>query len=98
MQAFYKRIKKMEAEIEALIDGVIDAAPASGRFDLMEHVAVPIPILVIAHILGVDESRLAEFREWSEGVILGLNPLRSAGADGAGWRRAQRSSRPTSPS
>lgn len=77
MQAFYSRIKKMEAEIEALIDGVIDAAPASGRFDLMEHIAVPIPILVIAHILGVDESRLVEFREWSEGLILGLNPMRS---------------------
>lgn len=77
MQAFYSRIKKMEAEIEALIDGVINAAPASGRFDLMEHIAVPIPILVIAHILGVDESRLVEFRAWSEGLILGLNPMRT---------------------
>ena len=77
MQAFYQRIKKMEAEIVALIDGVIDAAPASGRFDLMEHIAVPIPILVIAHILGVDESRLGEFRAWSEGLILGLNPMRT---------------------
>ena len=77
MQAFYQRIKKMEAEIVALIDGVIDAAPDSGRFDLMEHIAVPIPILVIAHILGVDESRLGEFRAWSEGLILGLNPMRT---------------------
>ncbi|MCP5180763.1 MAG: cytochrome P450 [Pseudomonadales bacterium] len=78
MQAFYQRIKKMEAEIVALIDGVIDAAPSSGRFDLMAHIAIPIPILVIAHILGVDESRLGEFREWSEGLILGLNPMRTA--------------------
>jgi len=77
MQAFYQRIKKMEAEIEALIDGVIDAAPDSGRFDLMEHIAVPVPILVIAHILGVDENRLVEFRAWSEGLILGLNPMRT---------------------
>lgn len=77
MQAFYARIKKMEAEIEALIDGIVDAAPATGRFDLMEHIAVPIPIHVIAHILGVDESRLAEFRKWSEGLILGLNPMRT---------------------
>lgn len=77
MQAFYSRIKKMEAEIEALIDRVIDAAPATGRFDLMEHIAVPIPILVIAHILGVDERRLKEFRDWSEGLILGLNPMRT---------------------
>ncbi|MEZ5596435.1 MAG: cytochrome P450 [Pseudomonadales bacterium] len=78
MQAFYQRIKKMEAEIVALIDGVIDAAPSSGRFDLMAHIAIPIPILVIAHILGVDENRLGEFREWSEGLILGLNPMRTA--------------------
>lgn len=77
MTAFYSRIKKMEADIEAIIDEIIEAAPASGRFDLMEHIAVPIPIRVIAHILGVDQSRLAEFREWSEGVILGLNPMRT---------------------
>ncbi|MCR9080105.1 MAG: cytochrome P450 [Hyphomonadaceae bacterium] len=78
VKAFYARIKKMEPEIEAMIDRVIDAAPASGQFDLMEHIAVPIPILIIAHILGVDETRLEEFRDWSEGVILGLNPMRSA--------------------
>lgn len=77
VKAFYARIKKMEPEIEAMIDGVIDAAPESGRFDLMEHIAVPLPILIIAHILGVDESRLPEFRDWSEGVILSLNPMRT---------------------
>jgi hypothetical protein len=78
VKAFYARIKKMEPEIEAMIDKVIDDAPPSGRFDLMEHIAVPIPILIIAHILGVDESRLPEFRDWSEGVILSLNPMRTA--------------------
>lgn len=77
VKAFYARIKKMEPEIEAMIDRVIEAAPSSGRFDLMEHIAVPIPILIIAHILGVDESRLPEFRDWSEGVILSLNPMRT---------------------
>lgn len=78
VKAFYARIKKMEPEIEKMIDQVIDAAPSSGPFDLMEHIAVPLPIMIIAHILGVDESRLDEFRDWSEGVILSLNPLRTA--------------------
>ncbi|MHA7857052.1 MAG: cytochrome P450 [Henriciella sp.] len=77
VKAFYARIKKMEPDIEAIIDRIIDAAPSSGRFDLMEHIAVPLPIAIIAHILGVDENRLEEFRDWSEGVILGLNPARS---------------------
>ncbi len=77
VKAFYARIKIMEPEIEAIIDRIIDAAPATGRCDLMEHIAVPLPIAIIAHILGVDENRLEEFRDWSEGVILGLNPVRS---------------------
>lgn len=80
-KAFYARINRMRPDIEAMIDQVIDAAPASGRFDLMEHIAVPIPILVIARILGVDEERLPQFREWSEQVILGLKPMRTTQED-----------------
>jgi hypothetical protein len=77
-KAFYARINRMKPEIEAIVDDTIAAAPDTGVFDLMEAVAVPIPVLVIARILGVDESRLADFREWSEAVILGLNPVRTS--------------------
>lgn len=76
-QAFYKRIQTLKSEIETIVDDIIAAAPATGRFDLMADIAVPIPVMVIARILGVDENRLAEFRDWSEGVILGLNPVRT---------------------
>jgi cytochrome P450 len=67
----------MKPQIEAIIDETINAAPASGRFDLMADIAVPIPVTVIARILGVDEERLPDFRQWSEDVILGLNPVRT---------------------
>ncbi len=77
-QAFYARIQKMKGEIEAIVDGIIDQAPRAGRYDLMAEIAVPLPVLVIARILGVDEARLSEFRQWSEDVILGLNPVRTA--------------------
>jgi cytochrome P450 len=43
----------------------------------MSTFCVPIPIDVIASILGVDPDRLTEFRLWSEGVIQGLNPFRT---------------------
>ena len=76
-KAFYARIQKMKPQIEAIIDDTIDAAPATGRFDLMADIAVPIPVTVIARILGVDEERLPDFRQWSEDVILGLNPVRT---------------------
>ena len=76
-KAFYARIQKMKPQIEAIIDETINAAPAFGRFDLMADIAVPIPVTVIARILGVDEERLPDFRQWSEDVILGLNPVRT---------------------
>ncbi|MGB2178465.1 MAG: cytochrome P450, partial [Hyphomonas sp.] len=76
-KAFYTRINKMKDQIEAIVDDTIEAAPASGVFDLMAEIAVPIPVTVIARILGVDEERLTDFRDWSEAVILGLNPVRT---------------------
>jgi len=43
----------------------------------MSAFCVRVPIDVIASILGVDRGRLAEFRDWSEGLIQGLNPFRN---------------------
>jgi hypothetical protein len=43
----------------------------------MTTFCVPVPIDVIASILGVDPGRLAEFRTWSEGVIQVFNPFRT---------------------
>lgn len=76
-RAFYARINAMKPQIEAIVDDIIARAPAAGPFDLMSHIAVPLPVLVIARIIGVDEDRLPDFRQWSEDVILGLNPVRT---------------------
>ena len=87
--AFYKRIQHMKGDLEAIIDRVIDAAPSSGRFDLIETIALPIPVMVIARILGVDDDLLPEFREWSEDIILNLSPVRTE----AETQRMERSSK-----
>ncbi|WP_439815683.1 cytochrome P450 [Zavarzinia sp. CC-PAN008] len=76
-QAFYARIPAFRPEVEAIVDRTLDAIPVGVPFDLMEKVCVPIPIVAIAAILGVDNTRLDEFRAWSEGVIHVLNPFRN---------------------
>jgi len=76
-QAFYARIAKSRARVEAIVDKALDAIDASKPFDLMSTFCVPVPIDAIATILGVDGERLVEFRDWSEGLILGLNPFRT---------------------
>jgi cytochrome P450 len=76
-KAFYARIARAKPQVERVVDATLDAIDASGPFDLMSEFCVPVPIDAIASILGVDGDRLAEFREWSEGVIQSLNPFRT---------------------
>jgi cytochrome P450 len=76
-QALYRRAARFRPQVEAIVDKALAALEGKAEFDLMATFALPIPIDVIAAILGVEHDRLAEFREWSEGVIHGLNPLRT---------------------
>lgn len=76
-RAFYARVKKFRSRLEPLIDSALDAIDPERPFDLMSAFCVPIPVDAIAAILGVDGDRLTNFRLWSEGVILGLNPFRT---------------------
>ena len=76
-RAFYARVKTCRERVERVIDSALDAIDPAQPFDLMTFYCVPIPVDAIAAILGVEGGRLTDFREWSEGVILGLNPFRS---------------------
>ena len=76
-QALYKRVAKFRPEIERIVDETLAAIGDARTFDLMNDFAVPIPVDVIAAILGVEHSRLKDFRYWSEGVIQALNPIRT---------------------
>ena len=76
-RAFYARVKTCRPRVERVIDAALDAIDPAEPFDLMARFCVPIPVEAIAAILGVDGDRLQDFRSWSEGVILGLNPFRS---------------------
>ncbi len=76
-QALYARVAKFKPEVERIVRETLDRIDTSGPFDLMTTFCVPIPIDVIARVLGVDPERLGEFRAWSEGVIQSLNPFRT---------------------
>ena len=66
-KAFTRRaINALEPNVRALLQGLLDGVgdPASG-FDLMEAVAHPLPVIVIAEMLGVPPEDRARFRVWS---------------------------------
>ena len=76
-KALYKRVTRCRPQVERVVDEILGRLDGRAQFDVMADFAILVPIDVIARILGVDDMRLAEFREWSEGVILTLNPFRT---------------------
>ncbi|MEY2470874.1 MAG: hypothetical protein QOK28_203 [Actinomycetota bacterium] len=59
----------MEDKVATIVKDVFDRAPAGEDIDFVEHVAMPIPVLVIADLLGVSDTELADFHRWSDAMI-----------------------------
>jgi len=76
-KAFYARVARFRPEAERIIDAYLDRLDGRATFDLMSEFCIPVPVDAIASILGVEHDRLDDFRDWSEGVILGLNPFKT---------------------
>jgi cytochrome P450 len=67
-------VKPRVAEVaDALLDAIADAA----RFDLIEDFASPLPIIVIAEMLGVGAADRPDFRRWSKGLANVFSPIRT---------------------
>ena len=78
-----RRVADQEAQIRRLAAGLIDAALAKGEFDLVRDVAVPLPLKVIADMLGVPPQDYAQLAEWtSRAAGFDDELLRSADDDG----------------
>ena len=59
----------MEPQITELIDEIIDGFVERGEGDYMEMLAVPIPLIVIAWLLGLDPDLVQQMRPRADGVI-----------------------------
>jgi cytochrome P450 len=64
-----RRIKAMGPGIEALSHDLIDAFP-DGEIDLLDAFCRPIPVIVIARLLGVPESMAGDLLRWSNAMVM----------------------------
>lgn len=66
-QAFTSNsIERMTPDIERLVDRLIDGFIERGETDLIRDFAFPLPVMVIAEMLGVALHDVAEFKQWSD--------------------------------
>jgi len=64
-----RRIAAWEGRVRELSEGYVAGLESAECFDVVEKLAHPLPMTIIAEMLGVDASRIADFRRWSTGVI-----------------------------
>jgi cytochrome P450 len=68
-QAFTpRRVEALRPTVQRLADGLVDALVAKGGGDLIAEVAEPLPVTVIAELLGVPEADRARLRPWSAAI------------------------------
>ena len=63
-----RRIAALAPEIEALTHDLIDRFPG-GDFDLLPAFAQPIPVIIIARLLGVPEAMKDDLLAWSNAMV-----------------------------
>ena len=64
-----RRIREMQSSIEAITAELLDVAEAKGEMDVLADFAVPLPVTVIAALLGIPESDRALLRPWSNAIV-----------------------------
>ncbi|MEO6398209.1 MAG: cytochrome P450 [Tepidiformaceae bacterium] len=69
-QAFTpKMVDALEPRIREIADELLNAKLSTGGMDLVHDLADPLPVIVIAEILGIPSTDRAMFKVWSDKVV-----------------------------
>jgi cytochrome P450 len=63
------RLRALEQRIASLVEELVKAIPAGQPVDFVEAIAAPLPLLVIADMLGVPGADRDRFKRWSDAII-----------------------------
>ena len=70
-KAFTPRmVERMRPRIQEIADDLVDRVAAEGRMELVDDFAFPLPITVIAELLGIPAADRDRFRVWSNTFVL----------------------------
>ncbi len=64
-----RRIKDLEPRICEFTTTLLDRAARKSEFEVMADLANPLPVMVIAEMLGVSQDDYEQFKQWSDRVV-----------------------------
>jgi cytochrome P450 len=67
-----KLVEGLRERIQAIADNLLDAVMSRGEMDLINDYAFPLPITVIAEMLGVPVEDQGKIRKWSNAMVGGI--------------------------
>ena len=70
-----RSVASLEPRIRETVDRLLANVEGKDRFDLIAELAFPLPVIVIAEMLGVPPEDREQFNEWSNIVSLIVDPM-----------------------
>jgi cytochrome P450 len=64
-----RRFESLRPAVRTIMDGLVDEVAGAGEFDLISAIAEPLPVAVIAELLGVPEKDRHLLRPWSADMV-----------------------------
>lgn len=71
-------VDAMRPRIAEIANRLLDEISDPRHFDVIEAYANPLPTITIAIMLGIDEQDHQDFKRWSDSLVYGFNPKRTA--------------------
>jgi len=70
-----RRVAELDEVVVRLTNELVDAFPEDGPVDVVPAFSHPIPMTIIANLLGVPPEKLATFKTWSDAFTKGVGAL-----------------------
>jgi cytochrome P450 len=70
-----RRIAALEPRIRKIAEELVGEFEGRGSCDLVAEFANPLPVAVIAELLGLEPERRADFKRWSTALIIGTTQI-----------------------
>jgi len=77
----YSRGRSEKGMIDKLTNELLDAAQAGGAPDMIQDLAYPLPVMVIAELLGLPASDRSQFKKWSDDLFAILGTVSHKSSD-----------------
>ena len=71
-----RRVEQMRPYIQKIVDELLDDVQAKGQMDVVHDLAYPLPVMVIAELLGLPTEDRARFKGWSDDLFAILGTVR----------------------